>query len=47
MLVVQPMEHCQLQNNAVDIYNSFFLDCPQLVSSDYEKPEVKIVCTFK
>jgi len=41
------MEHCVLQNNAVDIYNTFFSDCPLLSSSDYEQPTVKIVCTFK
>ena len=43
----QPVEHCVLQNNAVDIYNTFFTDCEQLSSSDYEQPTVKIVCTFK
>jgi len=47
LCTVQPIEHCEMQNNAVDIYNTFFTDCPQLITSDYEKPEVKIVCTFK
>jgi len=47
MTDVQPVEHCVMQNNAVDIYNTFFSDCAQLSASDYEQPSIKVVCTFK
>jgi len=44
---LQPMEHCVMQNNAINIYQTFFEDCELLNSSDYEQPDIKIVCTFK